>query len=345
MEKIYNYVKTTFMGHDIYTIPMKVSDLLPIYYVAARGVSQEPGAVQRILNKSRISQIRDFILSGNSFVSSFILNWTDQEHLPVIGDTSMTLDLFETQAQILDGQHRLAGLKEAVSQNQSIGDQIVLVSMLVQLDTVNAAKIFLNINSEQKPVPKSLIYDLFGISATDRESASVRAKDIVDQLDQLPESPYYRLVKYPGLARNKSGYIDMSNMINAMKPHLEPNGSFSQYNIKEMNYQVKIIVNFFNSIKMASPSLWDKVNNPFLKASGFGGAFDFLCEKLLQPCISTKKFSVQQMMELMKTDRIDFDALMSYKEINGRNAKRYVNNLFNDAFVSEVNLSEEEYEF
>lgn len=101
MEKIYNYVKTTFMGHDIYTIPMKVSDLLPIYYVAARGVSQEPGAVQRILNKSRISQIRDFILAGNSFVSSFILNWTDQEHLPIIGETSMTIDLFESQAQIL----------------------------------------------------------------------------------------------------------------------------------------------------------------------------------------------------------------------------------------------------
>lgn len=345
MEKTYNYIKTSFQGNDIYTISMKVSDMIPLYYVATRGVSTESGAVQRVLNKTRISKIRDFILEGNSFVNSFILNWTDDKHLPEINQNTITLNLQEKQAQILDGQHRLAGLKEAMELNASVGEQIILVSIVVNLDTNNAAKIFLNINSEQKPVPRSLIYDLFGISANDRESATVRAKDIVDQLDTLEESPYYQLVKYPGIARNKAGYIDMSNMINAMKSHLSPTGSFAQYNITELNYQVRIIVNFFEAIRESCPSIWYRTNNPFLKASGFGGAFDFLCEKLLQPCISRKSFSIVTIKEIMKVDRVDFEALLEYKEINGRNAKKYVNNLFNDAFVSEVNINDGEFEF
>lgn len=345
MEKTYNYIKTSFQGNDIYTISMKVSDMIPLYYVATRGVSTESGAVQRVLNKTRISKIRDFILEGNSFVNSFILNWTDDEHLPEINQNTITLNLQEKQAQILDGQHRLAGLKEAMELNASVGEQIILVSIVVNLDTNNAAKIFLNINSEQKPVPRSLIYDLFGITANDRESATVRAKDIVDQLDTLEESPYYQLVKYPGIARNRTGYIDMSNMINAMKSHLAPTGSFAQYNITELNYQVRIIVNFFEAIRESCPSIWNRTNNPFLKASGFGGAFDFLCEKLLQPCISRKSFSIVTIKEIMKVDRVDFEALLEYKEINGRNAKKYVNNLFNDAFVSEVNINDGEFEF
>lgn len=345
MEKQYNYIKTSFQGNDIYTISMNVSDIIPLYYVATRGVSSESGAVQRVLNKARISKIRDFILEGNSFVNSFILNWTDSEHLPVINENTLTLNLLEKQAQILDGQHRLAGLKEAVAADGSVGNQIVLVSILINLDTNNAAKIFLNINSEQKPVPKSLIYDLFGITANDRESATVRAKDIVDQLDKLEESPYYQLVKYPGTARNRTGFIDMSNMINAMKTHLSPTGSFAQYNITELNYQVRIIINYFEAIHLACPSIWNRTSNPFLKASGFGGAFDFLCEKILQPCISKKSFSISTIKDIMKVDRVDFNALLGYKEINGRNAKKYVNSLFNDAFVSEVNINDGDFEF
>ncbi len=82
--KNYRYITTKFFEHDIYTFSMKISDLLQIYYVAARGKSTEQGAVQRILNKRRITQIRDFVLDGNLFVNTFILNWTDTDNSPKI---------------------------------------------------------------------------------------------------------------------------------------------------------------------------------------------------------------------------------------------------------------------
>ena len=194
----YKYITTRFFEHDIYTFPMKVGDLLQIQYVAPRGVSTEQGAVQRILNKKRISQIKDFILAGNSFVNTFILNWTDTENLPKIKKETLNIPLQGRRAQILDGQHRVAGLQEAVNVKPEISETEVLVSLCIGLKTQDAAKIFLNINSEQKPVPKSLIYDLFGEAVDDREQAINRVTDIISFLNNNEESPYFQFVKYLG---------------------------------------------------------------------------------------------------------------------------------------------------
>lgn len=73
--------------------------------------------------------------------------------------------------------------------------------------TKDAALIFLNINSEQKPVPKSLIYDLYGIVEDDKEHAISRAKDIANELNENEDSPYYNAIKFPGAPRG-AGFIN-----------------------------------------------------------------------------------------------------------------------------------------
>lgn len=177
MNKEYRYVESNFMGHICYTFVMKAKDLLPIQYVAVRGGSTEQGAVQRVLNKRRINDIKDFVLQGNSFVNSFILNWTDVNNQPKIKKDNIVLPLQGRRVQMLDGQHRIAGIQEAVNIDCKYGDLDVLVSMFIDLKTSDAAKIFLNINSEQKPVPKSLIYDLFGEAVEDSAHVINRVKD------------------------------------------------------------------------------------------------------------------------------------------------------------------------
>ena len=51
------FVKMSVGTIDIYTFPMTVNDLAKISYVAVRGRDKEEGAVQRVLNKKRISSI------------------------------------------------------------------------------------------------------------------------------------------------------------------------------------------------------------------------------------------------------------------------------------------------
>ena len=92
------------------------------------------------------------------FVNTFVINWNDSNYRPEIEDDEIKIPLVDSVAQLLDGQHRLEGLKEAMKLEKNIGEKQILVSMVIGLGTKEAAKIFININSEQKPVPKSLIF-------------------------------------------------------------------------------------------------------------------------------------------------------------------------------------------
>ncbi len=341
----YKYVISKFNSKDLYTFSMKIKDLLSIYYVAARGVSTEQGAVQRILNKRRIDDIKNFILNGNLFVNTFIINWTDNSEDPKIKKETLNIPLDGRRAQVLDGQHRISGLKEAIALRPEIGDHYVLVSLALNLSTPEAASIFLNINSEQKPVPKSLIYDLFGEAFEDKEHAINRASDIVSYLNKDEESPYFQMIKYPGNQKN-SGLIDLSILINAIKPHLGKDGVFRTFNLNEIETQKKIIKNFYNSLKVVYKKNWDlKSENPFFKGAGFNGSFDFLCEVLIPKCIDEKSFSIDKMVELMKLDEDRLLFSSSLKNLDGKTARKNVKGFLNENFLRDIPQSEDEYEF
>ena len=55
---IKNFIKINFSGNNAFLFTAKVKDILSIYYVAVRGRDNVEGAVQRVLNKRRISSIR-----------------------------------------------------------------------------------------------------------------------------------------------------------------------------------------------------------------------------------------------------------------------------------------------
>lgn len=341
----YRYVETKFAEHKIYTFAMRVGDLLQIQYVASRGVSTEQGAVQRILNKSRVDAICKFVLGGNSFVNTFILNWTDTQYVPKVKKETLVLPLQGRFAQMLDGQHRIAGLQEAVNQNAEIADMEVLVSLFIGLNTKEAARIFLNINSEQKPVPRSLIYDLFGEAYDDPESAITRVTDIVSFLNETEESPYYGRVHYPGKP-NSQNMVDLAIMVNAMKPAFERNGTFNQLQLSEIETQKKILINFYSAIKNRYEDVWDKPKeNVFLRAAGFSGAFDFLTGTLLQQCLNDRKFSVQHMETLMKLETLPLLKPDDVKSLGGRTARTRVTDYFRENYLADLPKDNDSYEF
>lgn len=340
------YLKAKFSELEVYIFPIKVKDLLSIYYVAARGRSTEEGAVQRILNKRRIQSIKEFILKGNMFFNTFILNWTDEEFEPKILKETIRLPLQGRRAQVIDGQHRLMGLQTAMNEDEYIGEKEVLVTLSLHLSTKEAATIFLNINSEQKPVPKSLIYDLFGEAVDDREHAINRAKDIADFLHKEKASPFWGRIKYPGGPRGQGG-LDLSIVVNALKKHLEIDGVFHRYNLDEIEVQQKVVINYFQALKMFydENGLWEnKTKNPFFKASGFNGAIEYLIEELLLKCQLEKSFTVDTFKKLLN---INPDALITNSDIkgmDGKTARKEVKKFFIESQRKEIPESEE-YEF
>ncbi len=343
----YKYVTTRFFENDIFTFSMKISDLLDITYVAARGKSTEQGAVQRILNKQRISLIKKFILDGNLFVNTFIINWTDSENLPKIKKETLNIPLQGRRAQILDGQHRIEGLREAISIDPEIKEKEVLVSLAVGLTSKEAAKIFLNINSEQKPVPKSLIYDLFGEAVEDKEHAINRATDIIDFLNNDNSSPFFQKVKYPG-GQKGNGLIDLAIIVNAIKPHLGADGVFNRLQLNEIEVQQRIIINYYSAIRKSyqqANNLWDKsTENPFIKGAGFNGSFEFLVETLIPKCQADKNFSTEYFEEIMKLETEYLITTSDFRNLDGKSARKSVKSFFNDCFTKDIPTTDE-YKF
>ena len=339
-------VEMNYEGTKVYTFPMKVKDLVTISYVAVRGRDSEEGAVQRVLNKKRISSIKQYVLDGNMFVNTFVINWNDEKFMPQIVDGNLNIPIINSAAQLIDGQHRMEGIKEAAIIDEKINEKYVLVSMVIGMGTKDVAKIFININSEQKPVPKSLIYDLYGITEDDKNFAITRADDIAKELNENTNSPYYNLIKYPGSPRGK-GKIDLSTVVSTVKKYVDKDGKFSDNNIRDLNMQAKIILNYFDAIRVHwdAEGLWNNSNkNVFMKAAGFVAALEFFFEYIFQRCVDKKNFKTEFLVDMFDFSNVSLIESNDIKGSDGKTARKMIIENLKEGLKIET-PSEGDYEY
>ncbi|MDX7734423.1 MULTISPECIES: DGQHR domain-containing protein [Aeromonas] len=331
-----NAIKVEQGNRAFYLIKMRARDIADISYVSIRGKDDEVGAVQRMLNTKRISGIKSFIMNDGDLPATIIMNWVSEQVL-FYDDTNNTLRIpkVDRAAQLIDGQHRVAGLKEAINENPDIGELEIPVSIYDGLDTNDCANIFLSINTEQKPVPKSLVYDLYQLATEHMADPAVnRARDIVDYLNDEQSSPYYQQIKKPGTPRRKGGIL-LSTAVSALKPLVETKGDFELIGIYSFEDQKNIIFNFFNVIMDAYGSEWLDPKNAFLYASGFTGAIDFFKSKLMHYCDNSgKDFRKENMSLVIDFDRIGLIYQEQVKGLQGKGASRHIMELLVEAYAT-----------
>jgi DGQHR domain-containing protein len=309
-------------------------------------MDDEKGAVQRVLSTKRVKEIKDFVLKNKQFFNTFILNWTDNTKLPQYNKERgvITIPIISKAAQVIDGQHRLVGLEEAYKEKSAVGEQEIIVSLCLNLETNQAAGIFLNINSEQKPVPKSLIYDLFGEVEFDKEHPINRAKDIADALNDNEESPYYKCIKYPGGTRGQ-GTVDLSTIISSLKSYVGRGGKFAIYNITSLENQKAVILNYFNAIKDFYGERWaQKKENPFLKSAGFYGAVECLIHTLLPKCVEKKSFTKETFQQLLALNNTKLLLQSDITRWDGKEQRSKIKDFLESNITTQF-PRQEEYEF
>lgn len=82
------------------------------------------------------------------------------------GCHTLTIPTGEKLAAIIDGQHRLFAFASAVADRRSMP---LICSVFLDLPKPYQAQLFATINSTQKPVDKSLTYELFGYNIAEEE--------------------------------------------------------------------------------------------------------------------------------------------------------------------------------
>jgi DNA sulfur modification protein DndB len=330
-------------GIEFFLCALKASTLTEISYVASRGQADEEGAVQRLLNPKRITGIKRFILAGGSFPNNVILNWSDRNKITST-ENQISFAREQRQAQILDGQHRIAGLREAMKEDPLIGDRVIPTVVARGLTTEECAMIFVSINSEQRAVPKSLIYDLYSLIPNwqNRDFALERATDIARALNDDEDSPYQGLIKGPG--QRTRGGIQLSTAIASIKKLVKTDGEFARYKQDTLDKQTKILKNFFSVLRETYGTSWDISKNPFIYSSGFSAAVELLSSSLLTECFAKKSYSEQTFRSLLQIPK---DKIFWQEEVKGQGgdaAKEYIRQKLQEFVVTDP-LSVDDIEY
>lgn len=283
----FEFIEIKQASHAFKLTAIPANLLVAISYAAVRRQDNEAGAVQRILITSRIAGIKDFALQRGDFPASIVLNWVGNDlH---VADGKLQIPNAERSAQIIDGQHRVAGLREAIIERPELGDMLIPVAIYSKLDTQQSAKIFLSINTEQRPVPKSLVFDLYGIAGDDlMDPAALRARDIISHLNSSGQ-PYEGFVKFPNQGYRRGG-IALSTAVDTIKPIVEGKGILEQVGVDSLELQTAVFSNYFSALREKYEAYWDDRSNAFIYASGFIGAVQFFRSKLIDYCVLRKSF-------------------------------------------------------
>jgi DGQHR domain-containing protein len=148
----------------LYATSLKVSDLVSdhFYSVDTLDPADETGmGYQRFLNEARAKKLADHIVRGqdskDAFLPTSVLLATDKE-IPfnsndnTISIDSQTLGPFS----VVDGQHRLEGLKMAAIKDPRVLDFEAAVNIATKLPSIAQMCHFLIVNTTQKSVDKSV---------------------------------------------------------------------------------------------------------------------------------------------------------------------------------------------
>lgn len=201
-------------GHHYYSFSIEPERLLKMSFIAHRrkGDSSDSETYQRLIKKSRLQSVKAFVDNGNYFPNSIIVNVANERSSgrcvelnfkpsrDQARDTESKLGVLELPqkygcAFVIDGQHRLYGYADS----KYAKTNTIPVVLFENLSSEEQIKLFMDINENQKSVPKELKNTLFYILNADSKDPRKRQDAlmlrIATDLGTKPDSPLYNYVK------------------------------------------------------------------------------------------------------------------------------------------------------
>lgn len=209
---------------------------------------------QRIVSEERVRKIAVAVLDQRRNFPNAIILATDLEELLEENGT-ITLPS-KVKFLVVDGQHRLWA--------QKFSDYEANYACLIHmgLNEKEMAKLFLEINDNQKRVPSSLRWDLVRLVRPDDDPYAIAAADLVAQLNSEPESPLHQRIDQTGEQpelRLKQGSLapEIKSLVSMKLPGLKPLSLEGQY---------EVLLRYLAAIRGADLDGWREGNSPFCKA-------------------------------------------------------------------------------
>jgi DGQHR domain-containing protein len=184
----YTAVLLTQGRHRFYTLAMP-SPILAETCVVDPRIENPNDGFQRVLDKRRAQEIADYIDKGfGTIPGSIVLSAQPEAELEYVRK-ARTIRFKKTNRSflILDGQHRVYGFKLA---KNPLRVPVVIYNNLTRSEE---ARLFMDINTKQRPVPPELLLDIKKLADTETDTESV-LRDIFDTFNTDGNSPLFGLL-------------------------------------------------------------------------------------------------------------------------------------------------------
>lgn len=197
-------------GKTFYSFVTTPRHLLKIGFVNHRTLDDPEGhpTYQRLIQRSRLKAIGEFIRSGGYFPNNLLINFVvsprfditqKDAHAGVHYGELYLPDRYKS-AWIIDGQHRLYGYANLPD---SYLDEKLVVVAFEKMKKAEEANLFVTINHEQRSVPKNLLDDLEGQlgwgSEDPHERVGAIAARLIQALNKDLSGPLYHRFTAEGL--------------------------------------------------------------------------------------------------------------------------------------------------
>jgi DNA sulfur modification protein DndB len=321
---------------NCYTFSVSPEYLLKIAYVShrAKGKASDVNTYQRMLTRSRLTKIRQYIDDDGIFPTNIVVNLErnklqfqrslQEDNASVEHGIAGWLDIKATYkcAWIIDGQHRLF----AYSGHQRASKSRVAVLAFEGLDPAEQARLFIDINAKQKSVKQSLLEELYAELHWDSSDESIRVRAIiskaVQELGSHPESPLFGRVLTADSPKSELRCISLTSAYSAIEKTEFFLGKI-KHNVPEygplwrgdnestLRRTVYVLERWFHCVRSAVPDWWDR-------GSGEGGGLAM--NDGIITCIRALR-SVFQHYEAGKLIRLDdedlFEQIRKYGDALG----------------------------
>jgi DGQHR domain-containing protein len=324
---------------SFYMARISCRDLITITFSDIRHIEKEESDVDRVLgiqrplSKSRVKEIGAYvntmdanfptsiILAIDSFqkkqdeeVGGEFINEADEkpdENIRNIFYNKSTRMLEirrgEGVAKVLDGQHRIEGLKALDPKNEPFD---LPVTIFVDADIEQQALIFATINKTQTKVNKSLVYDLYELAKN--RSPEKTCHNIAIVLNHKQDSPFHNKIRILGTADDTARetltqatfvealleYISNQPMkdrdflkrnpgkkLPDIDPSLKRQLFLFDWNRNEEDAKIaKLVLNYFSAVQKRWPTAWNaSMGSGFVlnRTTGYLGLMKFFKDACL----------------------------------------------------------------
>lgn len=256
-------------------------------------ISNSDQGIQRVLQVKRLKEIAEYthkykgILPGNLIVSiNNKFNWDSDDEFRIYEEDGFELTSSDIEgvfklviypamidAFIIDGQHRLASFSYA---KELIDSFELPITIFLDLKTPVQAELFARINGTQKPVKKSLLYDLTEFEQSEYNSIK-KCHSIAKLFNNNENSPFYNKIDMLG---STSGRLSQAAFIDELIRYVK-NRKFNNYKSflqhEPVEEIVDILYRYFSAIKNAYEREWNDTQKYFvLRTTGFGAFMKLL---------------------------------------------------------------------